>query len=97
MMRTASGAQQLLTGAAAAGNNSAAAAAAAAAQQGLAGHQQQPKLPVATLADRLADTGKVGLESCIPTNGVICHPEKGSGLFFRQLLWDVAGTCYGLL
>ena len=57
MMRTASGAQQLLTGAAASGNNL---AAAAAAQQGLAGHQQQPKLPVATLADRLADTGKVG-------------------------------------
>lgn len=62
LLRTASGAQQLLAGAAAAGTNPAAAAAAG--QQGLSPsalqqhqQQQQPKLP-ATMADRLADTGK---------------------------------------
>jgi len=66
LLRSASGAQQLLAGAAAAGTNPAAAAAAG--QQGLspsALQHQQAKVPVATMADRLADTGKVGGASCL--------------------------------
>lgn len=61
MMRSASNAQQLLAGAAAAGTSPAAAAAAG--QQGMSPsmQHQQPKMPVPTRADRLADTGKVSL------------------------------------
>lgn len=59
MLRSASNAQQLLAGAA--GTGTSPAAAAAAGQQGLSPsmQHQQPKLPVATRADMLADTGKV--------------------------------------
>jgi hypothetical protein len=59
IMRSASNAQQLLVGAAATGTSPAAAAAAG--QQGMSPsmQHQQPKLPVPTRADRLADTGKV--------------------------------------
>lgn len=73
MMRSASNAQQLLAGAAAAGTSPAAAAAAG--QQGMSPsvqHQQQPKLPVATRADMLADTGKVSYCTVL-CYAVLCH------------------------
>jgi hypothetical protein len=62
MMRSASNAQQLLAGAAAAAGGTS--------QQGLSPsmQHQQPKLPVATRADMLADTGKVCV--CVCASGL---------------------------